>query len=37
MKKQSMQAAVVHEFTSPLRLEEVAKPGQAQTPVHSRS
>src|SRR5256884_2013571 len=26
MKKQSMQAAVVHEFTSPLRLEEVAKP-----------
>src|SRR5881398_2334049 len=26
MKEQSMQAAVVHEFTSPLRLEEVAKP-----------
>src|SRR5438876_5315929 len=26
MKKQSMQAAVVHEFTSPLRIEEVAKP-----------
>src|SRR5256885_16970920 len=26
MKEQSMQAAVVHEFTSPLRLEEVTKP-----------
>jgi alcohol dehydrogenase, propanol-preferring len=30
MKKQSMQAAVVHEFTSPLRLEEVAKPEPGQ-------
>lgn len=30
MKKQSMQAAVVHDFTSPLRIEEVAKPEPGQ-------
>jgi hypothetical protein len=36
MKKQSMQAAGVHEFTSPLRLEEVAKPEPGPGRVSSR-